>query len=118
MMSAQASSSETCPLCEREGVKLTRHHVKLKRRDRKAVLKICNECQQLIHGLYTGTALARRKDLHTIDGLKADPAIRNGLIFIRKLKPGDTMRMRQRRRDGVVLTMHLIDAPTFGGEGK
>lgn len=85
-----------CPLCDR-AVPLTKHHVKLKRRDAKATIGVCRECQQVIHGLYPGTALARRPDLWTIEGLKADAEIAKALIFVRKVKPGDRMRMRERR---------------------
>lgn len=85
-----------CHLCDRD-VPPTKHHAKLKRRDAKLVLKICRECQQVVHGLYPGTLLARRPDLWTIEGLKADPAVQRALVFVRKLPPGTTMRMRERR---------------------
>lgn len=87
----------TCPLCDRQ-VPLTRHHVKLERRDSKAVVRICRECQQVIHGLYPGTVLARRPDLWTLDGLRADADVSRGVAHVRKLKPGDRMRMKERRR--------------------
>jgi hypothetical protein len=86
-----------CPLCERD-VPLTAHHVKLKRRDRDAKVDVCRQCQQVIHGIYPGTMLARRPDLWTLDGLKADLEIAAGVAFVKKLKPGDQMRMRERRR--------------------
>jgi hypothetical protein len=95
-MSAVASSSEGCPLCERP-VPVTKHHVKLRRRDRHAKVLVCAACQQVIHGLYPGTILARRPDLWTIAGLKADPAIAKALVFVRKVPPGGRMRMRERR---------------------
>lgn len=85
-----------CPLCERD-IPLTDHHVKLRRRDAKAKVEVCRECQQVIHGLYPGTTLARRPDLWTIAGLRADPDIAKALVFVRKLKPGDRMRMREKR---------------------
>ena len=84
------------PLCERD-VSATKHHVKLRRRDRHAVMPLCEQCQQVVHGLYPGTELARRPDLWTLDGLRADPRIAAALVFVRKLKPGDRMRMRERR---------------------
>jgi len=85
-----------CPLCERD-VPLTSHHLKLKRRDRHLKIPLCRQCQQLVHGLYPGTMLARRPDLWSLEGLRADPDIEKGLIFVRKLKPGDSMRMKERR---------------------
>lgn len=85
-----------CPLCDRP-VEVTRHHAKLKRRDSKLVLGICKECQQTVHGLYPGTTLARRPDLWTIEGLRNDPAIARALIFVKKIKPGGSMRMREAR---------------------
>lgn len=85
-----------CPLCDRD-VALTKHHAKLKRRDRHLKIDVCRECQQVIHGLYPGTTLARRKDLWTVDGLRADSEIAKALVFVRKLAPGATMRMRERR---------------------
>ena len=85
-----------CPLCERD-VPVTKHHAKLRRRDKDAVLPLCVQCQQAVHGLYPGTELARRADLWTLDGLRADLKIAAALVFVRKLKPGDRMRMRERR---------------------
>ena len=87
----------SCPLCDRN-VPLTRHHAKLARRDAKLILRVCRECQQTIHGIYPDTQLARRADLWTIEGLLADPPIAAALVFVRKLPPGDTMRMRERKR--------------------
>jgi len=86
-----------CPLCERK-VPLTRHHVKLERRDKDDIVLICRECQQVIHALYPGTELARRPDLWTLEGLKADEAIGIALVFVRKVAPGASMRMKQSRR--------------------
>ena len=96
-MSAMASSSEACPLCGRE-VPLTTHHVRLRRRDRRATVRVCRECQQVVHGLYPGTELARRPDLWTADGLRRDARISAALAFVRKLPAGASMRMRERRR--------------------
>lgn len=77
---------------------MTAHHVKLKRRDRDSKLPLCRECQQVVHGLYPGTMLARRPDLWTIEGLKADPDIAKALVFVRKVPPGERIRMRERKR--------------------
>lgn len=86
-----------CPLCERDGVALTRHHVKLARRDQSSVMWVCRECQQTIHGLFPGTELARRPDLWTVEGLRQNADVQKALVFVRKLPPGATMRMRERR---------------------
>lgn len=86
-----------CPLCERD-VALTKHHVKLKRRDKHDKVLACADCQSVIHGLYPGTELARRPDLWTIEGLRADPAIAKALTFVRKVQPGAMVRTKQRRR--------------------
>ena len=86
----------TCPLCDRD-VPLTRHHVRLKRRDARATVEVCRECQQAIHGTYPGTALARRPDLWTLDGLRADATLAPALAYVRRLPAGDTMMMRERR---------------------
>lgn len=85
-----------CPLCDRP-VPLTRHHVRLRRRAPKLVLDICKECQQVVHGLFPGTLLARRPDLWTVEGLRAEPSIVRALVFVRKLSPGTSTRMKQRK---------------------
>jgi hypothetical protein len=88
----------TCPLCERDGAPRTRHHAKLKRRSPDVTFDICRECHQVVHGLFPGTALARRPDLWTVDGLKRDPAIVKAVAFVKKIPPGCGTRMRERRR--------------------
>ena len=86
-----------CPLCERDGTQLARHHIKLRRRSEETLL-VCIACHQVVHGLYPDTLLARRPDLWTIEGLKADTDIMRGVAHVRKLAVGTSMRMRERRR--------------------
>ena len=79
---------------------MTRHHARLRRRDPEATLHLCRECHKAIHGLYPGTRLVRRPDLWTLEGLRADAAMMKAVEHIRKLPPGTSMRMRERRGVG------------------
>jgi len=76
---------------------MTEHHVRLKRRDNEQKIWICDSCHRVIHGMYPGTQLARRRDLWTIDGLKADPLIAKAVAWVAKQQPGKLLRMRERR---------------------
>lgn len=89
-----------CPLCCRSvwAALLTEHHTKLKRRDSEAKVFLCRECHQVVHGFYPDTMLARRPDLWTIEGLRADADIMRGVAHVRKLAVGTSMRMKERKR--------------------
>ncbi|MHA2062872.1 MAG: HNH endonuclease [Candidatus Thorarchaeota archaeon] len=90
----------TCPLCERE-VDLgytDKHHLKTRKKDKHDEERICLQCHKTIHGLFLNTVLRIREDLQTVEGLKEEPQFAKALGFIRKMKPGVFMKMRQSKR--------------------
>ncbi len=90
-----------CPLCEREGVAMQRHHLRTRRKDRHAVERICRECHKTIHGLFSHAELRdARLELDSVEGLLASERFRNALGHIRKLAPGAYMRMARARGRG------------------
>lgn len=81
-----------CPLCNRDGAPMEKHHLKTKR-EGKETTRICRECHKAIHGLYTLTAL--RTGLDSVESLLAEPSFRDALVHIKRVRPGAFMRMRQ-----------------------
>ena len=86
----------SCPLCERDGAKMERHHLQTKRKDKADVEEICRECHKTIHGLFSQRELRDgRLGLDSVDGLLANERMQKAITFIKKLAPGSTMPMRQ-----------------------
>lgn len=85
----------TCPFCERPAP-LVRHHAKT-RRTGDEIIRMCRDCERVLHGLYSNRALRQRADLQTIAGLLADEAFMLAVSHVRRLPVGQFMRMRQRR---------------------
>ena len=83
----------TCLLCERDGLRLTRHHVvprarhnkKVKRElgaDRNKTEWVCRPCHGQIHRLYSEKQLER--EFNTIELLKAQPDVQTWIAWIQK----------------------------------
>ena len=75
---------------------MERHHLRTKRKEKTAVTRICRECHKTIHGLFEDREL--KKGELTMDGLLADERFQRALVYIRKVKVGGFMRMRERKR--------------------
>lgn len=94
------SEHTQCPLCKRECPDwlMQRHHLET-RRESEETAEICRECHRTIHGLFSNTMLRDPKmNLDSIDGLLSNERFYKAVKFIRKLKPGDKMRMRDSRK--------------------
>lgn len=89
-----------CPLCKRECPErlMQRHHLET-RRESNETEEVCRECHKTIHGLFSNTMLRDpRLNLNSIDGLLSNERFYKAVKFIRKLEPGNTMRMRDSRK--------------------
>lgn len=87
-----------CPLCEREGdaLVLQAHHLQTRRKDGKDTELICRSCHKTIHGLFTNTQLRDpRSELDSVEGLQANERFAKALKHIKKLAPGEFMKMRE-----------------------
>lgn len=89
-----------CPLCKREcpdGL-MERHHLET-RRESDDTEEICRECHKTIHGLFSNTMLRNPKlNLDSIEGLLSNERFYKAVKFIRKLEPGEKMKMRDSRK--------------------
>lgn len=73
---------------------MQRHHLQT-RRESDEVEEICRECHRTIHGLFSNTMLRDSKlNLDSIDGLLNNERFYKAVKFIRKLEPGDRIKMR------------------------
>lgn len=86
-----------CPLCERSADELMeKHHLRTRRTDKQTTEKVCRECHQAVHGLFSHRELRDpRLGLDTLEGLLENERFRKQLEFIRRVPVGATMRMRQ-----------------------
>lgn len=74
------------------------HHLQTRRKDKGVIELICRECHKTIHGLWTNPQLRdSRLELDTVDGLRRDDRFNKAISFIRKIKPGEYMKMRESR---------------------
>ena len=89
-----------CPLCKRECPDwlMQRHHLETVRESNKTE-EICRECHKTIHGLFSNQMLRdERLELNIIDGLLKNERFYKAVKFIRKLEPGERIRMRDSKR--------------------
>ena len=93
-----AASTYKCPLCKRDCPDeiLEDHHLQTRKVDKDDTEKMCRECHKTIHGFFENKEL--KGGLATVEGLMADPRIRKAIAHIRKLPPGQFMRMKAARR--------------------
>src|SRR6056297_13170 len=90
------SDYQQCPLCKRNCPVsiMQRHHLET-RRESDRVEEICRECHKTIHGLFSNRMLRdTRMNLDSIDGLLSNDRFYKAVKFIRKLEPGDRIKMR------------------------
>ena len=86
-----------CPCCKREMPDrlMERHHLETRHKS-EAVELICRECHQTIHGLLQNRELRSKSlNLNTLDGILNHGEFKKALSFIRKIPPGQSMRMKQ-----------------------
>jgi hypothetical protein len=92
---------KTCPLCKRAGeqLEMQAHHLRTRRADKALTEDICRECHKTIHGLFTNKELRDpERGLDTCEGLLEHQAFAKALRHIRKLPPGQYMRMKQAKK--------------------
>lgn len=72
------------------------HHLRTRRVAKDLVELICRECHKTIHGLFSQADLRDpRLELDSIEGLLENDRFKTALVFIKKVRPGDHMKMRQ-----------------------
>lgn len=85
----------SCPLCRREAVEMQKHHLRTRRTDRDETEAVCRECHQMVHGLFSNRELRDpRSGLDSVEGLLADARVQQAVSFIRRIPPGQQVRMR------------------------
>lgn len=99
-----------CPLCEREGLALTKHHLiprkehrrgKISRETSKeerenSLLWICRDCHNQLHELIPHRELAT--EYNSLESLLAHAGVAKYVVWIRKRKPAGKVRVRGKRR--------------------
>lgn len=87
-----------CELCGRDGVEATIHHLLPKEMGGTFgdTAKLCISCHKQIHALYTNSEIAAR--LSTLSELRADPAIRRFIKWIRKQPSSKMVRNKKVNR--------------------
>ncbi|MDX1682347.1 MAG: hypothetical protein R3336_04425 [Phycisphaeraceae bacterium] len=106
----ETAEEPTCELCERTGVRLTRHHlvpqlITRRRRKRKMsreeadegpVANLCPACHRMIHATFSEQELAEA--LNTVERLLAAPQIARFVRWVKKQRPGKRVSIRRSRR--------------------
>lgn len=87
------SETGKCPLCERDGVKMSDHHLVPKSRGGRLTEAICNACHRQIHALYDNKMLEH--ELNTVEALFAEPRFQTFLAWIRKQPAGRKFRTKR-----------------------
>jgi len=94
------SQLKECPLCRRQcpDKLMERHHLET-RRESNETEEICRECHKTVHGLFSNTMLRDSKlNLDSIEGLLSNERFFKAVQFIRKLEPGEQMKMSDSRK--------------------
>ena len=107
--SAGPDEAETCALCGRTGVPLTKHHLvprathgraRVKREHAEKDLKretapLCRPCHKTVHATLTEKQLA--VDYHTVEALRGHPALARFARFAAKQDPHRRVAVRKPR---------------------
>lgn len=86
-----------CPLCLRENITLTRHHMIPREEGGKEedVQYLCKDCHKQIHALYHNKELALR--LNRLDHLRDDEQMQRYINFIKKVPSGQMVKIKKSR---------------------
>ena len=101
---AESSRSvETCPLCGRDGVRASDHHLVPRSRGgtHEDTVRICTDCHDAIHEMFTNKELAER--LGSVEALLADERFARHARWLSRQKPGrrfPSRRARDQRKRG------------------
>jgi len=107
-MPESRTANECCELCQRRGVRLTRHHLipvarhnkprTRRQHDKRSfnirVAMLCRPCHKTVHATLSEQELAEH--YHTLDRLAAHPDIVRFVEFIRKQPPDAHVTVRRR----------------------
>lgn len=85
---------QRCALCERQVRQTSRHHLIPKSEGGREVVSLCLTCHKTLHQFYSNRTLLDK--LHTIERLRAEPAIARYLEWVRK-QPDRAIRVQRRR---------------------
>jgi len=85
-----------CPLCGRDGVKMSDHHLVPRSRGGRDTEAICNDCHSQIHALYTNKRL--EEEFGSVESLLSDESFQKFLKWVAKKPPG--RRYKARRAKG------------------
>lgn len=88
-----------CPICERKAPSsdyIEKHHLTPRSRKGKETVKICIDCGDQIHELFTNKELEKEYD--SIEKLLASPKIHKWKKWVKNKKFGICMKRKKRRR--------------------
>jgi flagellar biosynthesis regulator FlbT len=72
---------------------MEKHHLKTRKKS-EVTKEICRECHKTIHGLFSNRMLRDDElNLDSVEGLLQNKRFYKAVRFIRKLEPGETMKM-------------------------
>lgn len=87
----------TCPLCERELVYRSEHHLVPRSRRRSGLtVIICRDCHDAIHARFDNKELER--DYASIEALRTEPGLATAFAWIAKQDPRTRQRTRMSNR--------------------
>jgi hypothetical protein len=77
---------------------MQRHHLWTRRKSKTSTERICRECHKTVHGLFSHKQLRdSQSGLNSLEGLLENEQFQKALAFIRRVPPGEYMRMKQAR---------------------
>jgi hypothetical protein len=91
-------NAQSCELCERAQVLLTRHHLVPRSRGgaRMDTVQLCPDCHGILHQLYSEREIAAR--LSTIEALRADERLMRSVRWIARQPSTRRVTLRRHRR--------------------
>lgn len=95
-MLPESARTGHCELCDREPIKVTRHHLTpLSEGGRGGPFAdLCASCHRQLHALFTNEEL---RALNSIDRLRDHPAVQKYLGWVRRQPPQTGVRVHRRR---------------------
>jgi 5-methylcytosine-specific restriction protein A len=85
-----------CPLCSREVLELTDHHLIPRSLGGKKIISICPECHRSIHAFFTNKELAKK--YNNIITLLSDEKFLKHIKWISKQNPNRKYKIKQKRK--------------------
>jgi 5-methylcytosine-specific restriction endonuclease McrA len=95
-LTAQAAAPPPCPLCGRERIALSDHHLVPKSRGGKVTKAICVDCHKAIHATFDNKEL--ETTYNSVEALLAHPELAKVIAFIASQRGRVRTRPHRRRR--------------------